>query len=117
MNDVAEYWNSKKRLPKCRYMTDSRMRKLAARLKEPLFADNWKLIIDKMEASDFVTGNIIANASYYVTNKDVRSWKATIDWLLANDTNYVKVLEGKYDNKYHKVFHYIFSFIISSPVD
>ena len=28
-----------------------------------------------------------------------KHWKATIDFFIANDTNYVKALEGKYDNE------------------
>jgi hypothetical protein len=41
----------------------------------------------KLEESEFCKGN------------NDRRWKASFDWLIANDTNLVKVLEGKYDNK------------------
>lgn len=46
-----------------------------------------KEIFVKMEASKFCRGD----------NK--RGWKATFDWLFANEKNWVKVLEGNYDNK------------------
>ncbi len=54
---------------------------------EPLFSDNWKVIIGKVSASTFCTGH------------NDRGWKADIDWLLNKVQNYIKVLEGKYDNK------------------
>ena len=41
----------------------------------------------KIEESEFCKGN------------NDRRWRASFDWLIANDTNIVKVLEGKYDNK------------------
>jgi hypothetical protein len=41
----------------------------------------------KLEASDFCKGN------------NDRRWRASFDWIIVNDTNMVKVLEGKYDNK------------------
>jgi len=83
---IQEYWNSKDNLPRIRSMTDSRKNKLKTRLMEDDFAENWKMIIDKIAASSFCTGG------------NNRRWKADIDWLLANSTNYIKVLEGKYDN-------------------
>jgi len=41
----------------------------------------------KIEESEFCKGN------------NDRRWRASFDWLIANDTNIVKVLEGKYNNK------------------
>jgi len=41
----------------------------------------------KLETSDFCKGN------------NDRRWRASFDWIMANDTNIVKVLEGKYDNR------------------
>ena len=51
-----------------------------SRIKEPEFAENWRLIINKLSRSAFHTGQ----------NKN--RWKATVDWLL-KDGNYVKILE------------------------
>lgn len=56
-------------------------------MQEPLFADNWQQIIDKVSASSFCTG------------QNDRGWKVDLDWLLKNSGNYAKVLEGKYDGK------------------
>ena len=55
-------------------------------MREPAFADNWPEIITKVAESAFCTGH------------NDRGWEADIDWLLENDENYVKVLEGKYDD-------------------
>lgn len=38
-----------------------------------------------------------AQASNFCTGLNDRHWKADFDWLL-NESNLVKVLEGKYDN-------------------
>lgn len=83
-----EYWNSKDRLPKMRVMSQKRKNCLRTRMQEPCFKGCWELAIDKMDASDFCT--------------DKTSAWATADWFLCNDNNYIKVLEGKYDNKKEK---------------
>jgi hypothetical protein len=81
-----QFWNSKCSLPTIQSMTPERKKQLDTRMREKLFADNWRVIIDKLSASPFCTGD---NGS---------GWEATVDWLLKNATNYVKVLEGKYDS-------------------
>jgi len=83
---IQEYWNSMDRLPACRTISKSRAAKLAARFREPEFAEGWREIIHRMNESDFLTGI------------NDRGWKADFGWLVTNDENYVKVLEGKYDN-------------------
>ena len=84
---IVNYWNAKGNLPKIKSFTGHRQNKLKARMKESLFAENWEAIIDKISSSSFCTGS------------GGTGWKADIDWILENDTNYVKVFEGKYDNK------------------
>ena len=42
------------------------------------------------------------NNSEFLTGNNDRKWKADIDWLISNDTNIIKVLEGKYDDKEEK---------------
>lgn len=83
---LVEYWNSKGNLPTIRKFTHQRQLKLKARMKERLFTENWKGIIDRVSASPFCTG------------QKGRGWKADVGWILDNDTNYVKVLEGKYED-------------------
>ena len=43
-------------------------------------------VFRKAEASDFLTG------------KSKEKWRASFDWIL-NETNFIKILEGNYDNK------------------
>jgi len=78
------YWNAKGNLPKVRGLTDRREEHFGARLKEPLFVENWKEIIDKAAASVFLT---------------TKCKPFDLSWILKNSDNYVKILEGKYDNR------------------
>jgi len=80
-----DLWASKGNLPAIQNFPRSRQDKFRRRMQERLFADHWREIIGKLSDSAFCTG----------TND--RGWRADVDWLLKNDANYVKVLEGKYD--------------------
>jgi hypothetical protein len=79
--EFAAYWNQHSSLPGIQNMNPSRVRQLKTRAKEATFAENWKAIIRKLSESTFHTGN------------NDREWKATVDWILKNDTNYMKILE------------------------
>ena len=52
-----------------------------------------KQIFTKIQASDFCIGN-----------SGGRGWKASFDWVFENSQNWVKVIEGNYDN--NKSVHY-----------
>jgi len=86
-SDFVSLWNSKDRLPKIKTLTDKRRSALKVRMSEKQFAENLPLLIEKVACSDFLCG------------QGERGWRADCDWLLQNDTNYVKILEGKYDNQ------------------
>lgn len=47
-------------------------------------------ILDKVRESDFLCGR--------TTSADGRSWKCNFDFIFANDNNWRKVLEGRYEN-------------------
>lgn len=49
--------------------------------------DAWKTVFLKLEASAFCRGS------------NDRGWKATYDWIIDNETNADKVLQGKYDDR------------------
>ena len=89
-DDIQEFFElynfTVKRLPKATKLSDARKRKIKARLKNADL-DTWKKVFEKCDQSDFCAG----------VKTD---WKANFDWLIANDNNYVKVLEGKYDNNF-----------------
>jgi hypothetical protein len=87
VDEFIAYWNSNRNLPKVQAITKGRREKFNSRWKEEPFKTQWKEVIDTVAGSSFLTG----------TND--RGWKATFDWILANDSNYMKVLEGKYTTK------------------
>ena len=67
-------------------LSDKRKAKLRARIDE---LGEGKIIeaIDKIKESSFLRG------------KNDRKWKVDFDWLIANDTNILKVLEDKYKDE------------------
>lgn len=74
------------RLAKVERLTDSRKKHIKARLGEHSRED-LTIAFHKLNESDFACGN------------NDRGWEADFDWLMKNEENITKVLEGKYDNK------------------
>lgn len=73
--------NNKAKLAK---LSDSRKKKIALRLKEyKNLLEIFTYVLKKSETSNF-----LLNGNFY-----------TFDWLMENDTNILKVYEGKYDNE------------------
>ena len=70
--------------PRLRSLSESRKKAIKARLKS-YSEEDFKLLFEKAEASDFLKG------------KNNRNWSATFDWLI-QDTNMAKVLDGNYDD-------------------
>lgn len=71
-------------LSKISTFSSKRKKHFATRMKECLFSDNLNQIFTNIANSKFLTGD------------NDRGWKIDVDWLIANDSNYIKVLEGKY---------------------
>jgi hypothetical protein len=88
--EVVEYWNTKFK-HKVLALSRERKEKLSARLKSQHFVDNYKVAVDKVAVSSFCNGD------------NDRKWVASFDWFIANDNNYVKALEGKYDDTEEKI--------------
>ena len=84
-NNILGHFSEKKCFSKVTKLTDSRKLKLSKRLKEH-GEENIIKAIDIAANSDFLKG------------KNDRNWKMDFDWLIANDTNIVKILEGKYSS-------------------
>ena len=82
----SNLWNefaTKANKTKIAKLTDSRKKKIALRLKEyKNLLEIFKFVLTKSEKSQF-----LLNSNFY-----------TFDWLFENDTNILKVYEGKYDN-------------------
>lgn len=77
-------------LPKIEKLTSDRIKHINARTKELKTIDKWQELFEKVASSDFLNG------------KNDRNWKANLDWLIKSDSNYVKVIEGKYESKKNK---------------
>ncbi len=69
-------------------MTKKRKDKIYTRLSENRnFVDDYIKCIKIIKKSDFLKG------------ENTRGWTPTLDWLIENDTNYIKVLEGKLSDR------------------
>lgn len=82
-NEVAEKTVGISRVLK---LTNKRKEKLKKRLDE-IGEDEFIKAFDCIKESDFLQG------------KNDNGWRVSFDWLIENDTNAVKVLEGKYADK------------------
>jgi hypothetical protein len=84
INPYLDLWNifaSERKLPQVRDLTLSRKRKFHVRIRENGF--DFIELLRKAAQSEFVLTS---------------NW-FTFDWILENDKNFLKVLEGNYDNK------------------
>lgn len=86
--DLFDLWNSEATsLPKATKLTEGRKRKIQARLRErPI--DAWGEIFRQMGRSSFLRGES-GNGSF----------RADLDWIIANEENALKVIEGRYDDR------------------
>ena len=77
--------------PRLVKMSEKRKKAIRARLRTGYTVEDFKLLFEKAEASDFLKG------------KNNRDWSASFDWLIC-DSNMAKVLEGKYDRREGKKY-------------
>jgi hypothetical protein len=71
--------------PKLLKLTNDRKAKIRARMSEIKDLATLAKIFKKMQGSAFLRGD------------NSHMWRANFDWIMANDKNWVKVLEGNYD--------------------
>ncbi len=85
-DDFFNLWNEfaiKNKKAKLSFLSKDRKKKIALRLKEyKNLLEIFTYVLKKSESSNF-----LLNGNFY-----------TFDWLFENDTNILKVYEGKYDN-------------------
>lgn len=74
-------------LPDVKIITEARKKKLRVRWSEQAFRENVERIFAKAAGSRFLCG------------QNDRSWRASFDWIIENEKNYTKILEGNYDNR------------------
>jgi hypothetical protein len=86
VDSIFEIYKAKnKKLPGTTALNDTRRKKIKARLNgDQDFKKRFGEAVGKCQDSAFLCGD------------NARGWKANFDWLIANDTNYVRVLEGQY---------------------
>lgn len=91
--DIVALWNEicGNCLPKVKALNENRRQKIKCRLDEwSKDSDEWttkaRELFKRVIASDFLRGN------------NNTGWAATFDWLFENPKNWVKVIEGNYDN-------------------
>lgn len=84
--EEISFWNSHPKLPKVKAVTNSRLRSLKARKREPFFSANFRTAVAKILKSDFCLG------------MNQQRWRADFDWILQPDS-VAKIIEGKYDNR------------------
>lgn len=80
---VASLWNEIGCIPAVQKLSETRRRKLAARLRERASPEFWRELFHKVAQ----------------LQTKGRKW-LTFDWIIANDTNLVKVIEGNYDQDF-----------------
>lgn len=73
-------------LSRIQELSEKRRTKLKKRFEKESFRDFDK-ILENIKTSPFLLG------------ENQRQWKVTFDWLIENDTNYLKVVEGRYLDK------------------
>ena len=93
--ELVEGWNlhvsALVNLSKVAELTHTRRQKAAKRIREHPAADYWLQVFAKIRGSPFLCG------LGKPRNPDEKPFRASFDWLVDNDTNSVKVFEGKYD--------------------
>ena len=83
-----EDWNAlaeRCSLPTCQRITDTRRRKMKARLRDAGGIEGWRHALAKVEASSFLRG------------ESERGWRPDIDFLLTKG-KFAKTMEGAYDD-------------------
>jgi hypothetical protein len=84
---IIQSWNERTKLSKVNTISESRKKAIRARWNEHGRDNIWK-VFKKTFESDFLNG------------KNESNWMASFDWVM-NPTNFVKILDGNYDNRPH----------------
>jgi len=86
VHEFIEYWNKSGMLGISK-ITPERRAKLLTRLKSEHFRDTWRTAVDRLSKSSWMNG------------RNEKGFRVSVEWFINNDTNYVKALEGKYDDR------------------
>lgn len=99
LTDVSKRYNYKKVVDSFNEVAEktvgiSRVLKLTNKRKEKL-----KKRLDEIGEDEFIKAFDCIKESDFLQGKNSNGWRVSFDWLIENDTNAVKVLEGKYADK------------------
>jgi uncharacterized protein YdaU (DUF1376 family) len=84
-DEFLSAWNEHRgELPRVLGLSEGRRRKIQTRVREGLTVERFTEAVKVSAVTPFLRGN------------NQRKWRANFDWLLENDSNLLKVLEGKY---------------------
>lgn len=81
----VDLWNifaGSYKLPKVDYINETRVKKMGTRLQEQGF--DFLKVLGKIKSSSHLKGD------------NTRGWKVTFDWIIENDSNYLKIIEDQY---------------------
>jgi hypothetical protein len=88
---LLEIWDDERGdLPAVRGLTNGRRRHCLARFRSHPNGTREKFFTDFRQAVR------LASRTPFLRGENERGWKASFDWLIRNDENYLKVLEGQY---------------------
>lgn len=74
-------------LPRLVFLSDDRKHRIKLRSKKLNELHKWETLFARVSKAPHLLG------------ENDRRWKANLDWLIKNDTNWVKVMEGQYDRQ------------------
>jgi hypothetical protein len=81
--DIWNIFATTYKLSRLKDINETRRRKFSSRIREPSF--DFLKILEGIKTSPHLKG------------ENDRGWKADFNWILENDTNYLKILEGNYN--------------------
>lgn len=85
-----DFWNHNLKrygIPTIVSLSQARKNKIKTRLKKDRdFLEHFKICIQKIMSSEFLQGK-----------SKKGNWKVSFDWVIENDKNYLKILEGNFD--------------------
>lgn len=90
VKQVMELFNQTcKTAPKVIKIDGNRLRKTLSLLKQYPDLEQWRILFETVEKSDFLTGRRLGRSGPFIAN---------FDWII-NPTNFLKIIEGNYRNR------------------
>lgn len=91
LNNWNSFCDKHPTLTKIKEISEARRNHLKKRFSKNSFREFEKILVAIEDQPFLLNGN--------PESKDHKGWRVSFDWLIGNDTNYLKVLEGKYKDK------------------